>query len=173
MLVEYIFVFQYNCCFGGIQWLLQIQTIHPCFNTTVVSVELKKSHNFKSDTKAFQYNCCFGGIVCFYSKSLFFLLVSIQLLFRWNLIYFCNYIFNRTVSIQLLFRWNFANGYPMVLTGFAFQYNCCFGGIARIYKYLYCKALFQYNCCFGGIMLVIGENNSLIKFQYNCCFGGI
>ncbi len=101
-------MFQYNCCFGGIE--------NPEYETIKI--------------EGFQYNCCFGGII-------FLILVDItSSKFQYNCCFGgipgnAHGNAYRRVSIQLLFRWNvfrIKTFWPIVM----FQYNCCFGGIILI-----------------------------------------
>ena len=100
----------------------------------------------------FQYNYCFGGIYCLEKKEKVNK-VSIQLLFRWNLIIFnlLRYLFacfNTTiVSVELgIMQFDeigFNDGFNTTIV----SVEC--GDDKKFEKLV--ATLFQYNYCFGGI----------------------
>ena len=118
--------FQYNYCFGG----------------------TLRGLGYSYKNISFQYNYCFGGTQSAYvhGKEL---CVSIQLLFRWNLLMQDLASFFGEVSIQLLFRWNLLENLVEKALD-EFQYNYCFGGTIVPRDLYRIRTLFQYNYCFGG-----------------------
>ena len=121
-------MFQYNCCFGGIDiWGYFYNPLEFQYNCCFGGMFPAAAKPFINNP--FQYNCCFGGIGRAQQRHSWKFYVSIQLLFRWNI---TRYVENS--KFRKLF-----------------QYNCCFGGILVICTDNIINRLFQYNCCFGGI----------------------
>ena len=106
---------------------MAVLRLKACFNTTIVSVELKVDKNSGILDFMFQYNHCFGGTVFISLSSSHFIEVSIQPLFRWNKLQIILFLyiksFNTTiVSVELK-----QLALKEVIENM-FQYNHCFGG---------------------------------------------
>ena len=96
----------------------------------------------------FQYNICFGS-TCFLSCFCFFITyISIQHLFRFDLV--------KSLSLA---------------SNMKFQYNICFGSTLLSKPLEMPTEEFQYNICFGSTKVNLFKYCSIVSFQYNICFG--
>ena len=124
--------FQYNTCFGSTELIL--------FSSAV-------------DTR-FQYNTCFGSTHIRIAKSLFSFGISIQHLFRFDLVCLIYFGSFDMISIQHLFRFDIIQE---TLTAYLIIYfNTTLVSVRLIEKnknYFYLLK-FQYNTCFGSTLFV-------------------